>query len=82
LDIRTLQKNLQELQQIVDNRDAPRLLPLLKTLIPDYTPSVQILKAASRNNRRHVGDIEAEIFVSKEHNLSLSDFVPTTAEIN
>ena len=38
--------HLQELGQIVEERDEARLIPLLKSMIPDYTPSAQLLKAA------------------------------------
>lgn len=46
LDSTQLMLHLQELQQIVEERDEARLVELLESMIPDYTPSAQLREAA------------------------------------
>lgn len=47
LDIATLERQLRELRHISNQRDLTRLVKLLKTLVPDYTPGVDLLERAS-----------------------------------
>ncbi len=46
LDSAQLLTHLQELAQIVEQRDEARLIELLQVMIPDYTPSAQLREAA------------------------------------
>jgi FlaA1/EpsC-like NDP-sugar epimerase len=47
MEFATLQKYLLELRRIVDDGDVAGLVTLLQTMIPDYTPSPQLLETAS-----------------------------------
>jgi FlaA1/EpsC-like NDP-sugar epimerase len=44
--VRQIKAYMQELQQIVNTQDLPRLVLLLKEIIPDYNPGAQLLKLA------------------------------------
>jgi FlaA1/EpsC-like NDP-sugar epimerase len=68
-DIATLRLHLQELEQIVAYRDVHRLVQLFRNLIPDYTPSEQLLKAASQSNSIRPGPVAVEIFAREDRNL-------------
>jgi FlaA1/EpsC-like NDP-sugar epimerase len=46
VDVRQIKAYMQELQLIVNAQDLPRLVLLLKELIPDYNPGSQLLKIA------------------------------------
>ena len=46
LDIATLEEHLRDLRGIAEERDANRLVLLFKSLVPDYTPSAQLVEAA------------------------------------
>ena len=46
LECTQLMMYLQELEQIVEERDEARLMELLEIMIPDYTPSAQLREAA------------------------------------
>jgi FlaA1/EpsC-like NDP-sugar epimerase len=69
LDIATLRKQLRELQQIVNDRDLMRLLPLLQSLIPDYTPGSQLLGASSQVSSNEVALDGVEAFARIDHNV-------------
>ncbi len=69
MDISTLRKQLRELQQIVNDRDLMRLLPLLQSLIPDYTPSSQLLGASSPVSSNHVDFGGVGAFAGIDHNV-------------
>jgi FlaA1/EpsC-like NDP-sugar epimerase len=58
LDIATLRKQLRELQQIVNDRDLTSLLPLLQSLIPDYTPGSQLLETTVSTNATSTEQVE------------------------
>ena len=46
LDSVSVRRHLHELERIADSRDVSRLVQLLKKLIPDYTPSSQLVTPA------------------------------------
>ena len=68
-DIATLKMHLQELEKIVDYRDVHRLVQLFKNLIPDYTPSEQLLKAASQSNSTRPRPVAVEVSARGDRNL-------------
>ena len=45
-DLKVIRSALDDLQHIVERKDIPRLVLLLKELIPDYNPGSQLLKRA------------------------------------
>lgn len=54
LDASTVRRYLRELEHTVANRDVSKLLELLKNLVPDYTPSSQVLNAAVPSKSEHL----------------------------
>lgn len=74
LDIATLRKHLRELQQIVNDRDVSRLVPILKNLIPDYTPGAELMKAASSSTANRVEPVEGEDLAHGATTLSLQPY--------
>jgi FlaA1/EpsC-like NDP-sugar epimerase len=66
LEFSVLQKSLLELRRIVDDRDVPALVTLLKSVIPDYTPSPQLLESASSYSAKHAMEANPDIAVPTE----------------
>jgi hypothetical protein len=53
---------MRELRHIADERDVTRLVPLLRSLVPDYTPGMELLeKAALSPSMVHNRKVEAEV---------------------
>ena len=61
LDFVTLQRHLRELRHIADHRDVARLVPLLKNLVPDYTPRTELLETTKLGISKPAEQVEAEI---------------------
>jgi len=61
-NVRQIKAYMQELQQIVNTQDLPRLVLLLKEVIPDYNPGSQLLKTAlSIEPNHHAGPGKIQI---------------------
>jgi FlaA1/EpsC-like NDP-sugar epimerase len=83
LEIATLEKNLGELRHIADVRDVARLVQLLKSLVPDYTPGREVLEKAAfspssaRNSKVAEAALQAEVAMLREHS-RLSGLAPAS----
>ena len=83
LEIATLEKNLGELRRIADARDVGRLVQLLKSLVPDYTPATELLEKAAlspisaRNSKVAETALQAEVAVLRERS-RLSTLAPAS----
>ena len=77
IDFADLRKNLSELQDIVDQRDGGRLIFLLQNLIPDYSPSTQLLKAASPSHSSQNGAVGKDFPPRNDHSLVSVALSPT-----
>jgi FlaA1/EpsC-like NDP-sugar epimerase len=61
VDIRQVEAHLRDLRQIIERRDAGRLVLLLKELIPDYNPGSQLLKVALAIESNDAEAIEIQV---------------------
>ena len=83
LEIATLEKNLGELRRIADVRDVARLIQLLKSLVPDYTPGTELLEKAAlsptsaRNSKVAETVVHSEVAMLREHS-RLSALAPAS----
>ena len=84
LEITMLQKQMRELRHIADERDVTRLVPLLRSLVPDYTPGMELLEKAALSpsivhNRKVEAEapLRAEVAMLREHS-RLSALAPAS----
>ena len=82
MDFTDLRRNLNELQKIVDQRDGDRLILLLKRLIPDYSPSAQLLKTASSTHSFQNGAVVKEVQARNNDHSRVSVALAPTPEIS
>ncbi len=77
MDIATARECLLELEQIVSDRDVSRLLQLLKNLIPDYSPSSQVLNETLPRNLACWEEVETELRVRMDKGRLSATLTPT-----
>ncbi len=76
LECTQLMMYLQELEQIVEERDEARLMELLEIMIPDYTPSAQLREAALPAAFKRTRDVGLGISGQEERDLISPELTP------
>jgi FlaA1/EpsC-like NDP-sugar epimerase len=76
LDLAQLRTRIREMQEIVLERNAIRLVQLLEEMIPDYTPSALLLNATPYLDTRQIRTSAIDTAVQREPGASGVNFAP------